>query len=75
MVMIKKQEYVCNKFKSDLETQCKHNIFKIYHDKIGFFAECQKCMGYARIKIRFSQPEIDFDVYGGKVEYEQPTQK
>ncbi len=26
---IKKQEFVCNKFKDDLNTMCRHNIFKI----------------------------------------------
>lgn len=66
---IKRQEFVCNEFEKDLETQCKYNLFKIYHDKIGFFVECQKCKKYARIKIRFRMPEIDLDVHGGKVEY------
>lgn len=66
---IKKQEFVCNAFGMDGETQCKHNLFKIFYDKIGFFAECQKCKKYARINIRFIPPTIDFDVQGGKVEY------
>ena len=66
---IKRQEFVCNKFKRDLETQCKHNIFKIYQDKIGWYIECQKCKGFGRIKISFEQPRMDIDVYGGKVDY------
>lgn len=66
---IKRQEFICNSFHIDGKTQCKHNIFKIYNDKISFFAECQKCKKYARININFRPPEIDFDVHGGKVEY------
>ena len=66
---IKRKEFVCDAFGLDNETQCKHNLFKIFNDKLGFFAECQKCKKYARIKIRFTMPEIDFDVYGGKVKY------
>lgn len=66
---IERQEFVCNAFTEDLETQCRHNIFKIYNDKIGFYAECQKCKKYARINISFILPTIDFDVQGGKVKY------
>ncbi len=67
---IKRQEFVCDAFGLDNETQCKHNLFKIFHDEIGFFAECQKCKKYARVKIRFRPPELDFEVHGGNVEYE-----
>ncbi len=66
---IKRQEFVCNKFLEDNNTMCKHNLFKVYMDKIGWYLECQKCKRESRIKIRFTPPTMDIDVQGGKTEY------